>query len=84
MLCYGSRVNKEFRLSGTLFNGKPFVASRLFCFVFVFMLPLSRGLLFNRRSKCRRPDSHTCLFFLLFFFFGDVAFSEYLVPLLFY
>ena len=35
---------------------------------------------FNRPSICRRPDSHTCFFFLFSFcFFGDVAFPEYFV-----
>ena len=55
------------------------VSFLLFCFVFVFMLTLRRGPSSNRPSICRRPDSHTCFFFLLFFFFiwRDVAFSEY-------
>ena len=49
---------------------------RLFCSAsfFVSMVSLKpRPLSFNRPSICRRSDSHTCCFF----FFGDVAFSEY-------
>ena len=42
MLCYGSKVSKEFHLFGTLFNGKPLVVSRLLCFVFVLRVPYTQ------------------------------------------
>ena len=54
---------------------------RLFCFASFSSLCFhwSRGPSFNNSSKCRRPDSHKCLYILIFSFclFGDVAFFEY-------
>ena len=85
MLCYGSKVSEEFRLCDTLFNGKPFVVPRLFCFVFVLMLSLKPGPFVQSFSDIyistvymqapRQPQ--VFLPFFPFFFFGDVAFSEY-------
>ena len=53
----------------------------LFCFASFFASMLSlKPRPFNRPSICRRSDSHSCFFILVFFLFclfGHVAFSEY-------
>ena len=55
----------------------------LFCFVFVFMISLKpRPFVKSFFDRHMRPDSQTCFFFLFFFFFpGNVAFSDYFVPI---
>ena len=54
----------------TSFSG---VTCVLFCFVFVFKFSLKPRPFVQSSFDMQHPDSHPCFFF----FFGDVAFSEY-------